>query len=90
MMDYLLYYFIVINLIGLLIMKIDKSASKRKNASRISEKTLLFIALIGGSIGSIVGMYLFRHKTKKLKFRLGIPIMMIFQILVLLFVKSYL
>ena len=65
----IIIYFIIINIIGFLAMYIDKQKAK-KGKWRIPEKTLLIVALLGGSIGTISGMYLFRHKTKKLKFKL--------------------
>ena len=63
------YYLIAINIYQFLLMGLDKLlAIKHKN--RISEKMLLTNSFIGGSIGSIIGMYTFRHKTKKLKFKI--------------------
>ena len=52
----------------------------RKNLWRIPEATLLTVALIGGSIGSLIGMYTVRHKTRHLKFTLGIPLILVLQI----------
>ena len=65
-------YILIINLIGFFSMGLDKYKAKR-GAYRISEKALFIIALIGGSIGSIIGMYKFHHKTKKNAFVFGIP-----------------
>ena len=56
---------------------------------RISESTLLFCSLILGSIGSYIGMYKFRHKTKKLKFTVGIPVMFILNIITIYFLFNY-
>ena len=75
-------YLLAINLIGLLVMYIDKKKAKF-GRWRIQEKTLLIIALIGGSIGTITGMYWFRHKTKKLKFTLGFPTILISEIIII-------
>lgn len=75
-------YLLIINLIGLLIMYIDKKKAKY-GRWRIPEKTLLIIALLGGSIGTIAGMYLFRHKTQKLKFTLGFPTILISEIIII-------
>lgn len=66
-------------------MMIDKQKAK-KGAWRIQEKTLLIIAILGGSIGSISGMYYFRHKTKTLKFSVGIPVIIVLQIMLILYV----
>lgn len=63
-------------------MFIDKQKAK-SHRWRISENTLMFISILGGSIGSIIGMQLFRHKTKHVKFKLGLPIILIIQILLL-------
>ncbi len=63
-------------------MFIDKQKAKR-HKWRISENTLILISILGGSIGSIIGMQLFRHKTKHVKFKLGLPIILIMQIILL-------
>ena len=75
-------YLIVINIIGLLIMFIDKRKAIKGNW-RIPEKTLILIALLGGSIGTIIGMYWFRHKTKKLRFTIGFPVILLTEIIVI-------
>ena len=72
-------YLIVINIIGFLAMVIDKYKAK-KGYWRIPEGTLMTICLIGGGIGTIAGMYTFRHKTKKLKFSVGMPTILIAEI----------
>ena len=77
-------YLLVINLIGLLIMYIDKRKAKY-GRWRIPEKTLLIVALLGGSIGTMSGMYLFRHKTKKIKFTLGFPTILISEIIIIVY-----
>ncbi len=63
-------------------MFIDKQKAKR-HKWRISENTLILISILGGSIGSIIGMQLFRHKTKHVKFKLGLPVILIIQIILL-------
>ena len=78
-------YLLIINLIGLLIMYFDKKKAKY-GRWRIPEKTLLIIALVGGSIGAISGMYLFRHKTQKLKFTLGLPTILISEIIIITYI----
>lgn len=77
-------YLVVINLIGLLIMYIDKRKAKY-GRWRIPEKTLLLVAMLGGSIGTITGMYIFRHKTQKLKFTLGFPTILISEIVIIIY-----
>ena len=76
----MIYYLIFINIVGILSMYLDKYFAKN-NMYRISEKNLFLIAIIGGSIGSIIGMYKFRHKTKHKQFTIGLPSILIFQIL---------
>lgn len=75
----LLSYFAAVNLIGFALMGIDKYKAK-KRAFRIPEATLFIIAIIGGSIGSIIGMYTFRHKTRHRSFVYGMPFILIVQI----------
>ena len=74
-MKLLLYYLLIINALGFLLMLVDKWKA-RKNRWRVRESTLLLIAALGGSVGSLAGMYLFRHKTRHLKFTLGIPLIL--------------
>lgn len=76
---YIVLYFFIINLVGFLAMGIDKYKAQR-DLWRIPEGTLITIALIGGSIGAIIGMKTFRHKTKKLKFSVGLPTILISEV----------
>ena len=80
-MNYLLIYLLVINAAGFLLMLIDKQKAK-KNRWRIPEKTLFLTAIIGGSVGSLVGMYTFRHKTKHIQFTLGMPAILAAQLFI--------
>lgn len=75
----ILIYILIINLIGFLAMWIDKYKAK-KGYWRIPEGSLIMITLLGGGIGTIYGMYKFRHKTKKLKFTVGLPTILIAEI----------
>lgn len=75
---------VVINLIAFILYGVDKHRAKN-HQWRISEKTLIGIAVIGGSIGAILGMHIFRHKTKHWYFRYGLPAILIVQV-VLVFV----
>ena len=81
---YLLIYVLVINLLGFFAMGIDKFKAQ-KGYWRISEATLMTLCLLGGGIGTILGMYVFRHKTKKLKFSVGMPTILIFEIAVVIY-----
>lgn len=71
-------YLLIVNAIGFVLMLGDKRMAQKK-LWRIPESTLLAIAAMGGSIGSLIGMYTFRHKTKHLKFTIGIPVIFILQ-----------
>lgn len=75
----ILIYLAIVNLVALILYGIDKWRAVHQEW-RISEATLLIIAAIGGSVGAWLGMQLFRHKTKHLKFRIGIPVMFILQL----------
>ena len=77
-------YFIIINIVGFASMGIDKRKAQR-NAFRIPEATLFAIALVGGSLGSTLGMRCFHHKTKHWYFRFGMPIILLIQISILVF-----
>ena len=78
-MKEIIIYLLVINLVGFFAMGLDKFKAK-KNYWRTKEKTLFSIAIFGGSIGSIIGMYVFRHKTKHNSFVFGMPIILAIQL----------
>ncbi len=73
-------YIICINLIGFSVMWLDKRKAK-KGQWRISEQFLFYVTLLGGGFGTIIGMYTFRHKTKKMRFTIGFPIILISEII---------
>lgn len=79
-MQYLLIYLLILNAAGFLLMLIDKKKAQL-GRWRIQESTLMTVAVLGGSIGSLMGMKLFRHKTKHMKFTLGIPVILALQIM---------
>ncbi len=81
-MKILLIYLVIINAAGCLLMLADKIKAKKK-AWRIPEATLMGVAAIGGSLGSLVGMQLWRHKTKHPKFSVGIPVLLALHIALL-------
>lgn len=83
----ILIYLIIINAAAFLLMLIDKQKAKR-GAWRIPEATLMGIAAMGGSIGAIAGMYTFRHKTKHVKFYLGLPAILIVQIVLVVWIAG--
>ena len=73
-------YLILVNAIAFLLMLIDKQKAKKKKW-RIPEATLMGSAAIGGSIGALAGMYTFRHKTKHPKFTIGVPVILVLQLI---------
>ena len=78
-------YLIIVNLVAFALYGADKSKAKH-GKWRISEKTLIGIAVIGGSVGAILGMYVFHHKTRHWYFRYGLPVILVLQI-VLVFLE---
>ncbi|MGM9924580.1 MAG: DUF1294 domain-containing protein [Bacillus sp. (in: firmicutes)] len=81
-MGFVWIYFGVVNIIGICIMGFDKQKAK-KGKYRISEARLWLVALIGGACGSTLGMFLFRHKTKHINFRWGLPALSLLDLLVM-------
>ena len=79
-------YLIVINILGFLIMGLDKHKAKMAER-RIPENTLFMFTILGGGVGTIDGMYVFHHKTKKMKFKVGMPLVLILEILIFVYFK---
>lgn len=79
----LLFYLILINLLAFILMGVDKHKARR-GAFRIPEATLFLFALAGGSIGSLLGMHVFHHKTRKLRFVVGMPAILLLQLILCL------
>ena len=77
------YYLIFINIVTFLVYGIDKWKAKQ-GSWRISEATLLMLAVIGGTIGALLGMQVWRHKTMHKKFKYGIPLILVVQIVIVL------
>lgn len=88
-MDLVIIYGILINTITFLMFGVDKWKA-RKGKRRIPERALLLSSIIGGTIGAYVAMWFFRHKTKKVKFYLGIPLIFLLQAGGFLWILSYL
>ncbi len=89
-MEVVLLYLLAINIVAFSTYAWDKHLSKKRNARRIPEKNLLLIAAVGGSIGALLAMYLIRHKTLHKKFSIGVPALLIVQLLIALFcAKNY-
>ena len=81
---YFLFYITILSIISFFIMRVDKNAAKKKRR-RVPEKSLFLLSLFGGSIGTFLGMYIFRHKTKHWYFVIGIPLILVFQIIIVLY-----
>ena len=86
-MKLFLIYLLTINAAGFALMLIDKWKAK-KNRWRIPEATLMTVAALGGSIGSLLGMYTVRHKTQHLKFTVGIPLILAAQCVIAVLVMA--
>lgn len=80
----LIFGFIFINLIGFLLMYIDKKRAK-EDKFRIKESTLFLVAILFGSLGILAGMYKFRHKTLHKKFTIGIPLIIAIQVIFVIY-----
>lgn len=85
---YLEIYLIVINLITFTAFGADKLFAIKKR-SRISERTLLLLSFVGGSVGGLTAMYIFWHKVRKLKFTLAVPLMLILHVAAFLYIKGF-
>lgn len=85
MIRYFLFYLILVNAAAFCIYGIDKKRAVN-HKWRISEKTLLGVAVLGGSIGALAGMRFFHHKTRKMKFFIGVPLILIFETAVCLWI----
>lgn len=84
----IIIYLIAINVIGFLAMWLDKRKAQ-KGKWRIQEKTLFMITLFGGGIGTISGMYTFRHKTQKPAFTIGLPAILILEIATVIYFQVF-
>ena len=82
MAQYLLGYLLLINIVTYFVYGLDKRKARKKQW-RIPEAQLLFLAVLGGSVGALLGMRIFHHKTKKRKFFLGVPVIFIIQVILL-------
>jgi uncharacterized membrane protein YsdA (DUF1294 family) len=76
-----LLYIFVVSAIALFVMGNDKFAARRERDERTPEGILFFLAIVGGSLGVYAGMFLFRHKTRKWYFVIGLPVLLVQQLL---------
>ena len=81
----LIYYLVAINVVTFFVYGIDKWKAKRSRW-RIPEAALLVLAAMGGSVGALLGMYVWRHKTLHKKFRYGVPLILIAQVAVVVWI----
>ena len=88
-MKYLVFYIVLVNIIAFFLYGIDKRKAI-KHKWRISEHTLLLFSVLGGGIGSLIGMSVFHHKTKTIKFRIMVPILTLLSIAVIYLIFKYL
>jgi uncharacterized membrane protein YsdA (DUF1294 family) len=80
----LVLFYLLMNLVGLFIMKVDKNRAIH-HEYRISEKSLWLTALLGGAVGTTLGMQLFRHKTKHLSFKVGFPLLAVIELILFIY-----
>jgi uncharacterized membrane protein YsdA (DUF1294 family) len=83
-LSYIAVYLVFMNLAGFCFMAIDKRKARR-NKWRIPEATLFLFALFGGSLGCLLGMHIFHHKTQKPRFYIGIPVILVVQLLAVIY-----
>lgn len=83
----LLIYLAVVNILTIIVFGVDKMNAK-SNRQRVRIVTLLGLAFIGGSVGALIGMYGFHHKTKKAYFTVGVPLILLMQVVVLFYVMN--
>lgn len=89
MLKIIIFFYLVMNLAGFYLMKIDKRRAKM-NRYRISENTLWLVAVLFGAVGMTFGMQIFRHKTKHLQFKMGLPILALIEIGLILYLLKLL
>lgn len=87
MVVYITGYMILINVVAFLIMRLDKQLAIRRKY-RVPEKTLWILAAAGGATGCLAGMQMFRHKSKHFSFRMGLPALMLIQLICLYFIST--
>lgn len=83
----MMVYGLVINLVGFVVMGMDKARARRR-AWRISERILFFVAAVGGAAGAWLGMYVFHHKTKHWYFVIGMPLLLLIQVIIVLVIAG--
>lgn len=84
----LVVYGIIVNIVTFFYFGLDKMKSMKQGARRIRERTLWFLIAIGGSVGAILGMHVFRHKTKKLSFQAVVAVILLIQIWLVFFIYN--
>lgn len=85
MNESIIAYIIVVNIFTIILMRIDKQKAI-KNQFRIPERTFFLLSILGGAVGTYIGMKAYRHKTKHGKFTIGIPILIIWNLVAFVYV----
>ena len=83
----MMVYGLVINLVGFVVMGMDKARARRR-AWRMPERILFFVAAVGGAAGAWLGMYVFHHKTKHWYFVIGMPLLLLIQVIIVLVIAG--
>jgi len=86
---YILIYFLIISLITVTVTVYDKKAAKKFPRNRIPEKVLFILAIAGGSLAEFITMLKIRHKTKHLKFMIGLPVIFVVQLSILFVILKF-
>lgn len=89
MYTFAIILFVIMNLVGFVMMKVDKKRAM-KHQYRISEGTLWLVALLFGAVGMTLGMNVFRHKTKHLQFKVGLPLLSLIEIGLFIYISNVL
>lgn len=88
---YVIIYFALLSILGFSLMRHDKQLARRRGRlRRIPENTLMFVAFAGGALGAWIGMYAYRHKTKHRAFVIGVPLLLLWNAFVVLFLLDQL
>lgn len=85
--NYISYFFVALNVVTFFVYGIDKLKARR-HKWRIPESTLLLLAVVGGSIGALLGMKLWHHKTQHKKFKYGLPLILLVQVVLIVWIAS--
>lgn len=88
-MEYFLYYIVLLSVIAVIVTCYDKIAAKRWRRHRVPEATLMILSLLGGSAAMLLVMLIIHHKTRHKKFMIGIPLILLVQIVIIVLLQTY-